>query len=1026
MGQLLESKISFYEVLEFWKSFLPESVDDKKVIKEIEMVMGCNIDAIMAEYIPEKSENYAQYFDASNFWNEEEYSFYLNCNKWFAFYAPILFSGHKELCEYLENINIIADKKILIQSIVKQILQRCNEISFRTMVLETNIAKEDGKLYGNTPQEKGKYYSEKMLTNKGYLSELYEIYPELIRSIKLQIENKIAFVKEVILNTIDNYDMIQKRFGCIGLLVDISMGKGDTHNDGKMVCKLVFEKKELIYKPRILEMENRYFSLIRWINDQNIDGFMKLRACKCLNGKNDAVCGWMEFVSYKSCTRVEEIQNFYTRIGELLCLLHVLNGKDMHYENVIASGEQPILIDLETLLHPEMLMEKSKREQLENKLSQEILNSVNSIALLPTYITGKDKNKAINIGGVSQGEIHQTAPFKELYINNFDSDDICVSYEYGIIASANNNPSINEEIADSKNYVSNIKRGFNVTYQWLQYNKETFMDFFKINFGKQQIRHILRPTNLYARLLNISYHPDLLHNFIDRRVFLLWLRFQLEEELREEDRSALIEEYKSLLNGDIPYFYTYTDSRSLFCRNGKEIKNYFEKTIYKSIEEKIMNIGTDDLRRQIAFINSAYRLVDAKSHLTKTVFQTNSKDELDYISLKEQFLNEAINIGKLIIKKGIYGKTASNKRAISWLGISTTQSKVDMMGPVGNDLYDGNAGIAIFFAVLASQTGMSEFKEMAYLTIVPIREKLENFNEYTSEKKMGAFIGAFGWLYSMQKVADIFNDVEMQAFVEEKLMYIIPMLSEISCDADVIGGYAGILSLVLFWNKRGVIEKKDFEKLSNYLLQQIMNSMMTDELSGGYMWEGKYSGYAHGNAGIIGQLVKLYSYTQNKYILKVIEKGLIFERSLFDTNKQMWLRRQGSNEIQYTWCNGATGILLSRIELLKNGYVDEYINREIEFLISECKKYSMGKGMCLCHGDVGNILILKYVANYFENHTLENECISTMQYFVKNSLNLIQLEEEEEWGLLTGAAGIGLGLLSVIDSDYVMDILELK
>ena len=46
------------------------------------------------------------------------------------------------------------------------------------------------------------------------------------------------------------------------------------------------------------------------------------------------------------------MRRFYHRQGALLALLYVLDGTDMHYENLIAVGEQPVLVDVETLFHP--------------------------------------------------------------------------------------------------------------------------------------------------------------------------------------------------------------------------------------------------------------------------------------------------------------------------------------------------------------------------------------------------------------------------------------------------------------------------------------------------------------------------------------------------------------------------------------------------------------------------------------------------------------------------------------------------
>ena len=52
-----------------------------------------------------------------------------------------------------------------------------------------------------------------------------------------------------------------------------------------------------------------------------------------------------------SCASEEEIRRYYRRTGHLLCLVYALNGSDFHYENLIADGEHPVPIDLETICH---------------------------------------------------------------------------------------------------------------------------------------------------------------------------------------------------------------------------------------------------------------------------------------------------------------------------------------------------------------------------------------------------------------------------------------------------------------------------------------------------------------------------------------------------------------------------------------------------------------------------------------------------------------------------------------------------
>ena len=1022
MENISDSRISFEDVLEFWKSFLPTYVSKEQLINEVEKITGYNINEIEKKYTSENPENVSKYFDSKYTWDNEDGSFYLSNNIWFGFYAPILNIYYTDLCNHINHSKIISNKKQLIRSVVNQLLEKCNQISFRTLILETNIAKEEGKLIGDGPVEKGKYFSEMILADKQYVLQLYHIYPELIRCLKIQIENRVNFVKEVILKIEENKISIKKHFGETGCLVDISFGKGDTHNNGRMVCKLIFDNINLIYKPRRLEMEEQYVKLVQWINSQQIPDFKKLKACKCFSENS---CGWMEFVTYKKCCTEEEICDFYTRIGELLCLLHVLNGKDMHYENIIADRDQPVLIDLETLLHAELVMDNETLKSLNGQIGQVILNSVNSISLLPTYMTGKNKDKAINIGGVSQGT-PQIAPFKDLFIKNYDTDEIQLVYDYGVIAPAQNNPALNNKNVNPEQYADYIKKGFTCLYKWMQQNKEEFTLFFKKNLYCKQVRHVLRPTNVYSRLLSTSYHPDLLHSTLDRYVFLMWLRFQLDEEIREQDIAALKIEYNSLSRGDIPYFFTYTDSKNLFSDNEFKIEDYFTKTICETIEAKVESIGTDDFRRQMAFINASYRFSDKKQHLTQTVFQSPAVYQSDYKVLKKHFTEKAIEIADLISRKAIYGKSVLGKPAASWIGISITKSKVDMMGPAGNDLYDGNSGIALFYAILYKVTADEKWLNMVYMVLEPIKDVLDNPDEHFEKFNLGAFSGMFGWLYAMQKIADVLNDTNMYLYIEDKLPKLFEQLYKCSNSSDVISGYAGILSLTLFWLKKDIIEENTAKQFFVYILNKILESAAIDDKTNGYMWEGEYSSYAHGNAGISAQLAKLYEITGERKILGIIRKCLDYERSLFDSEQKAWLRRSGSKEIQYTWCNGAIGILLNRIQLLECGYIDEYIEDELRYLVSICKEHSMGKGMCLCHGDVGNILIIKYVAKYLGDTALENECILTMQYFMEHSLNLVQLEEEEEWGLLTGAAGIGLGLLSTLEDNFVIDILRLE
>jgi lantibiotic modifying enzyme len=61
--------------------------------------------------------------------------------------------------------------------------------------------------------------------------------------------------------------------------------------------------------------------------------------------------GWVEYVEHRSCASDAEIRRYYRRTGHFLSLVYALNGSDFHFENMIADGEHPVPIDLETIYH---------------------------------------------------------------------------------------------------------------------------------------------------------------------------------------------------------------------------------------------------------------------------------------------------------------------------------------------------------------------------------------------------------------------------------------------------------------------------------------------------------------------------------------------------------------------------------------------------------------------------------------------------------------------------------------------------
>src|SRR5262249_2293041 len=139
------------------------------------------------------------------------------------------------------------------------------------------------------------------------------------------------------------------------------------HNCGRSVIKLTFSSGlKLIYKPKDLGIDEAFFALIDWLNEaiggvQAPDGvaairqMLPLRVLRRLRLLNRTTHGWVECVEHVPLPDAEAAERYYRRMGMLLCLAYVLGGSDCHYENIIACGAQPVLVDHETLFQSSMM-----------------------------------------------------------------------------------------------------------------------------------------------------------------------------------------------------------------------------------------------------------------------------------------------------------------------------------------------------------------------------------------------------------------------------------------------------------------------------------------------------------------------------------------------------------------------------------------------------------------------------------------------------------------------------------------------
>jgi len=119
----------------------------------------------------------------------------------------------------------------------------------------------------------------------------------------------------------------------------------DPHDGARTATMVEFVgDRRVIYKPRPSDREELWFEALRWLNRNGIRA--SFRVPKMLARRKYV---WMEFLRMKGCKNPTAVRLFYFRWGTQAALAQILGATDLHRDNWLALGSQPILVDAELI-----------------------------------------------------------------------------------------------------------------------------------------------------------------------------------------------------------------------------------------------------------------------------------------------------------------------------------------------------------------------------------------------------------------------------------------------------------------------------------------------------------------------------------------------------------------------------------------------------------------------------------------------------------------------------------------------------
>lgn len=903
---------------------------------------------------------------------------------------------------------------------------RIDQLVRKSAVLELNIARLRNELHGETPEERFIGFTKSLSTRRKqyqFLSEYAVIAYQCIRLASHWLDNGNTLLEHLC----EDYSVCAERFfgeSDIGILKNISWNSGDTHASGKSVCIIQMSSgKNLVYKPHSMATD--------WAFEWVVDFFNKaypntcLKHAKHIDRENH---GWAEFIPSKPCSDHKEVKNFYWRQGVYLALFHILNTRDLHHENLIANGEFPVYVDLETLicLPGEIISGKHVPLALIPPL-------VSSLDVLPQQIWSRDSGKGMDFSalGGRPGQVLANAGYK---FDASGTDEMRVVEGDITINSSSHLPFLDGEMQDLHNYKNYLLKGFNDSYSTILGNRHAFA--LQIEKWKNlRCRVVLRPTRLYGQLLGVSRHPDYMRDAVEREILFSCISLQTFSGNNQQINS----EIRDLLNEDIPYFHLNFGNS---CVQG--VQDESVATLPVSLKDVLIrnlnSLSSQDQKIQERLLRT--RLGMSSSHedggdaykISVIGAGVNGIDDENEENRKSNIEKVIYGINRLLLDTGL--KSEGRKL---WPSPDLKDSEVlDLSFNCAIDrLYDGLPGIGLFYLKLYSES-KSKNSLLVLENIVQSTldwcssrsEALENSSFFSGNTGVALFLIACGIECGDNKL------------INHGYHELLATKSSIRAtkEWDVISGLAGqILALCdahrYFGDTSLMAMIEDAASKLKSLAIEIKPGVIAWPQSDGNNGR-PLAGFAHGSSGASAALALAGLVCHSDVFIKTAWQAIEYENTQFLEAAGNWrdnrvMERIGTHHRHSelnAWCHGAAGIGLARTCLLptvETSLQETVLRRDFERVRNS--SYLDMQGDCLCHGVIGNLLCARRIANAINDsewmHVLEDEANKAVE-------NIVHQGAETGLGgrryrtlypfnpaLMHGLAGIGLGAIYLHQSN---------
>ncbi len=900
----------------------------------------------------------------------------------------------------------------------------------RALVVELHAARLEERLRGTTSEERFREFVDS-LREPERAREILGLYPVLAR---LLVE-RIGFWRraaELFLERLasDAGDIAAELFdgASLGRLTEARGDVSDPHRGGQSVLLLTFDSgRRLVYKPKPVAVEAAFQRLLTWLGGRGFEP--DLRTIGVLDRGDH---GWVEFVESDPCESADALSRFYRRHGGFVALLYVLDGTDFHHENLIAAGEHPVLVDLETLFQP--WINGPSLDGVERHLGAELRSTVLRSDLLPERWWGDEENAGVDLSGL--GSVSgQLTPRPVLAVAGRGTDEMRIERRRVEIPDSDNRPRVEGQEVSLLDHVDDLKAGYRQLYDLLlEHRQELLADDGPLAaFADVEVRILFRTTASYGALLFESLHPHLLGDAMLREIHFDRLWSAVGE--RPFLASLLPLELRELATGDVPLFLTRPGARDVCTWDGESLAEAFEDSGLDRVRRRIESLDPRDRVRQEAVLHDAFDVVRLSSGpVDRPSYRFTPRAEP---AADDELLAMARRAGDRLVERAF-----EEAGRCGWMTIDYQPPAGWCQAPAGPDVYAGLPGIAFALGYLGDLFDETRFTIAARGALAGAAQQVELRPELV--EGIGGFNGWGGLIYTLTHLGVLWDDSELLDQAEALAARMPAMVAEDEL-LDVVAGSAGCLLCLL-----PLADHRPSASLEQLLVacgERLLAKAEPQERGWGWPMplagNLALAGISHGAAGIVLALLRLWARTGDDRYREGARHGLDFERSLFAVDEGNWpdLRAghpedldsaasgsEGGQHFMHAWCHGAPGIGLARVAGLPI-LDDEMVHREIEVAVETTRVQGFGDNHSLCHGDLGNLELLLEAARAGGDAELHDEVY-------RRAGGILDGIERHGWlfglpgnietpGLMCGLAGVAYGLARLAAPERLPAVLTL-